>query len=204
MKALRGTLLADGSSDNTLVYVISWVLAQREIIASIRPADLRLLRNPPRSLLARAQQALDLFPADVLFVHRDSEKLPFDERRAEILDSLQELRTPRVCVVPVRMTEAWFLFDARAIRQAAGNPNGQDALELPPIDRLEALPDPKRDLYELLRRASGAKGRRLRSFSPEKAVHRLAERIESYAPLRALPAFERFEAEVGEVCAPRE
>ena len=55
-----------------------------------------------------------------------------------------------ICVIPVRMTEAWLLIDEKAIRIAAGNRNGTEILEIPKLHELESLPDPKKLLYELI------------------------------------------------------
>jgi len=100
-----------------------------------------------------------------------------------------------VCVVPVRMQEAWLLHDTAAIRQAADRPSGTDFLDLPPANRWERLPDPKSTLHNAHRIANGATGRRARRFNPAPAAHRLAELITDWSPLRTLPAFARLEAD---------
>jgi hypothetical protein len=94
------------------------------------------------------------------------------------------------------MQEAWLLFDEKAIRNAAGNPNGRTPLNLPVVTELEQLPDPKNDLYELLREASGLHGRRRKRFAVNIAARRVAEFIDDFTPLRTLPAFKALEAEV--------
>ena len=96
----------------------------------------------------------------------------------------------------MRMTEAWLLFDEVALRAAAGNPNGKVSLALPTLGRLEALPDPKKVLRDLLVKASGLKGRHLRRFKSARAVQDLARLIDDYTPLLALPAFAAFDEEV--------
>jgi predicted ATPase len=68
-----------------------------------------------------------------LFVHRDAERELLEKRVAEIHSVVSEaaqtkLVPPVVCVIPVRMQEAWFLFDESALRRAAGNPNGKQPL----------------------------------------------------------------------------
>jgi hypothetical protein len=95
------------------------------------------------------------------------------------------------------MMEAWLLFDEPAIREAAGNPNGRSELDMPRLDRLEALPDAKALLHEILRSASGLVGRRGRQFRVRAAVHRLADIIDNFGPLRSLPAFRELERDVG-------
>jgi hypothetical protein len=118
---LTYTLLSDGSSDRALLPVLQWLLragSGRDFQSQW--ADLRRLRRPPKTLPERIQAALDLYPCDLLFVHRDAESEGWERRVEEIR---QHLRVPAdqtvVCVVPVRMQEAWFLFDERAIRLAA-------------------------------------------------------------------------------------
>lgn len=103
---------------------------------------------------------------------------------------------PAVCVVPVRMQEAWLLCDEAALRAAAGNPHGKEILELPPVVQLESLPDPKRLLHDLLRQASGLGAKRRKRFPVQERTHRLADLIEDFSPLRTLPAFARLEADL--------
>lgn len=111
-----------------------------------------------------------------------------------------ELPRPKaVCVVPVRMQEAWLLFDETAIKHAAGNGAFRDSLDLPPLRELEAVPDPKAVLYDRLQRASGLHGRRLRAFPVGQRARRVAELIDDFSPLRALPAFCALEADVQRV-----
>ncbi len=204
MTPLRFTLLADGPADAVLLHPLRWLLIQRGVVHPIEPAfaDLRLLPEPPAQLDQRIANALALFPCDLLFVHRDAERQPREDRIEEIRQAVQrgspDLFTskPFVCVVPVRMTEAWFLFDEPAIRRAAGNPAGKTPLALPALSNIEGLADPKEDLHKALRRATELRGRRLRTFSPAQACHRLAELIEDFGPLRHLPAFAALETEV--------
>jgi hypothetical protein len=94
------------------------------------------------------------------------------------------------------MTEAWFLFDEAAIRQASGNPRGSVSLHLPAFPQIEAEPDPKQVLYDALRNASELHGRRRKKFRPQEAIHRLAELITDYAPLQQLSAFAALEHEL--------
>lgn len=97
------------------------------------------------------------------------------------------------------MTEAWLLLDESAIRRAAGNPNGREALRLPPLRRLEDVPDAKAVLRDLLITASGLAGPRRRKRLQRDLgvrVQRVAELISDFSPLRSLPAFEAFEAEL--------
>lgn len=101
---------------------------------------------------------------------------------------------PVVCVVPVRMQEAWLLSDESAIRSAAGNPKGIMQLHLPQRSEWERLADPKARLYDALRRAADRPPHR--RFKPEQTVHRVTEYTGSFAQLRGLSAFDALEEDV--------
>ena len=201
MGRLRYTLVADGSSDRSLVPILTWLLRGSCGLQPIQGefSDLRRLPNPPRSLAERIDRSVELFPCDLLFVHRDAERAAVEHRAAEIGRAVRKTKVatgPVVCVVPVRMQEAWLLIDEAALRHAAGNPNGREPLNLPSVETLEALPDLKQILHDLLRQASGLRGRRLRSFSERLSGHRVAELIEDFDPLYRLTAFQRLAADV--------
>lgn len=204
MSALRFTLVSDGPSDAVLVHPLRWLLIANGVRRPVDAvwADLRQLPKPPVGLEARIMEALNLYPCDLLFIHRDAERESRKTRIAEIERAIQRVASdffangPRICVVPIRMTEAWFLFDEPAIRRAAGNPAGVNQLSLPPLQKVEALPDPKQVLQALLRDATELPPRRLRKFDGSRAFRRLGELIEDFSPLRALPAFAELESDV--------
>jgi hypothetical protein len=189
------TLLTDGSSDAILIYPLNWLLEQHlQVAVNGTWADLRRLRAPPRDLRSRVAAALDLYPCDILFVHRDAETEPLEQRITEIITAVSELQNPLVPVVPVRMQEAWMLIDESALRRAAGNPQGTVPLAIPPIDRLEGTPDPKKLLHDLILDASELTGRRRKKLNPRRQAMRLGELIGDYSPLHRLPAFRKTEA----------
>lgn len=204
MKELRYTLLSDGSSDQALIPILTWALRQQGLRIPIQDQWANLSRIPKLDrrlqLSERIELSLELYPCDLLFVHRDAEKETYGTRLTEISRALESTSTvdPEVviAVIPVRMQEAWLLFDEMAIRLAAGNPNGQEPLEFQPLVNFEGLPDPKDVLHDLLRKASGLSGRRLKKFSASKAARRVAEFIDDFTPLRQLSAFNAFESEV--------
>ena len=204
MQRLNYTLVSDGTSDRALLPILSWLLRGFCGSLPIQPAlaDLRRLRNPPRSLVGRIERGIELYPCDLLFVHRDAEGAAFDDRQAEIRAALSESMAtamPAVCIVPVRMSEAWLLIDESALRHAAGNPNGSVPLDLPSPHRLEQLPDPKRVLHEVMRRASGLRGRRLASFNRRLHRARVADWIDDFSALYLLSAFMRLSADLKQV-----
>jgi hypothetical protein len=190
------TLLTDGSSDTVLLPILRWLLV-RTITESfeLKWADLRGLSQPPRDLRDRIATAIKLYPCEIIFVHRDSEGAAIETRLQEILvaHATSSVEAKHIGVVPVRMQEAWLLHDEASLREAAGRPSGDEPLGLPPFGRIESIPDPKLILHTALKSASGASGRRLKSFRPSKAAHRLAELISDWSPLVALPAFQQLE-----------
>jgi hypothetical protein len=203
MKALRFTLVADGQSDEVLVPILTWLLSRCRIAIPVEPsfADFRYLRSPPRGLVDRIEQAVRLYDCDLLFVHRDAEAEPpasrfLEIRNAEETVSRQRELPPVVGVVPVRMTEAFLLFDERAIRRAAGNPNGKIDLALPPLKHCESIPDPKAVLHGALRTASELVGRRLKKYSVADGSRRIVELIEDFEPLLELSAIRTLEADI--------
>jgi hypothetical protein len=189
---MRLTLLSDGSTDQALLPLLRWLLQERSTTRFEQNwADLRNLPRPPSKLRERVRSAIDLQPCDLLVVHRDAEREPPEKRFEEIASATQGLSVPVVPVVPVRMTEVWFLFDEPAIRRAAGCPNGKMPLGLPPLKSVESLPDPKETLFEALRTASNLLGRRRKQFQPD--VRRVANLIEDFSALRSVPSFRALE-----------
>lgn len=204
--AIHYTLLADGSSDRCLIRIIEWVLIQIPSVAargfSGQFADLTRLREPAHRLQERLTAAVRLYPCDVVFVHRDAERESWEARVQEVEEAAAGFEGGTIVpIVPVRMTEAWLMIDERAIRRAAGNPNGREALNLPSIGQLENLLDPKKLIKELLLAASELSARRrdrLKQNLSER-VQRVAVLIEDLQPLRQLAAFSAFEKRTQDV-----
>jgi hypothetical protein len=205
MNDLQYTLLSDGSSDQALIPILNWLLKLHFNNFAINSnwADLRKLPRPPKTLSDRIKVTLELFPCDLLFIHRDAEKQTIKDRISEIQNALTELNdSPGVempqyiCVVPVKMLEAWLLIDENAIRRASGNPNGRIKLQIPPNIKLEKMTDPKSSLHDLIKSASELKGRKLKSFNVNHAAVLVSTFIRDYSPLRQLPAFAFLEKEI--------
>lgn len=150
-----------------------------------------------RPLVDRVKEALDLYPCDVLFVHRDAEQQPVMRREQEIDAALNALPvlTPHVKIVPVRMTEAWLLLDEAAIRAAANNRRGQTPLDLPAPPQAESV-DAKLILFSALTAATELGARRLQRFNAAKARQRVPYHMADMARLRQLPSFLHFERQV--------
>jgi hypothetical protein len=197
---LNYTLISDGSTDANLIPIIDWALVASGgvPVANGTRADFWRLPERPASLEDRVVKAVELFPCEALFIHRDAEREVPANRSAEIRQALdgaagRGTRLPAVAVIPVRMIEAWLLFDEAAIRQAAGNPNGRVPLALPTTREVEDRPYPKEDLMDALRAASELRGRRLRKFSTAKAFWRITDFLDDFSPLRDCGAFRTFE-----------
>ena len=197
MAALTCTLVSEGSSDRALLPIIDFLLGVHCLSAYQSPQHARDLPSPSSGLVARIQAALHNFPCDLLVIHRDADLVPASERLTEIRRALSEIAMPpaHVCVVPVRMTEAWLLVDEDAIRSASGNPNGRNDIKLPAMNRIEQLPDPKTVLRALLEEASNMPRRRRIDFNG--ARQRVSELMQ-YEKLRQLPSFQLFEAETAQ------
>lgn len=203
MAISRSTLICDGPSDRALIPHLRWLLHENGVTAPlmIEWADMRHLPNPPRQLAERISKALELYPCELLFIHKDAErddpKGKYQEISAALDLAQSEVDIPtHVCLVPVRMHEAWLLFDEAAVRRASGNPNGKVRINLPPLRSVENLPDPKQRLYELLRTASETSGRRLRQFNEWHSAQQVSQFISDFSPLRQLSAFQRLEADI--------
>lgn len=194
MKVITATLVADGASDRTLVPIIQFLLDEWSPWPH-RLAFAEESHNGP--LVERLPDALQMYPCDLLFIHRDAEAASPITRREEVETAATQLnlRLPYVCLIPIRMTESWLLLDEKAIRAAAGNAGGTTPLELPLPKSIERLADPKKRLFEALVAASDRTGRRRRQFKPEAARHRVAELMDM-ASLRQLPSFQNSEAQV--------
>ncbi len=203
MNNLRYTLVTDGSSDQALQPILTWLIRELGVTCPIQPewADLRRLPKPPRRLDKRIAVAIELYPCDLLFVHRDAEREEWKTRRDEIEQALRTVPAsmrvpPVVCVIPIRMQEAWLLTNEPAIRKAAGNPSGKCPLSLPSIKTLEGLADPKDVLYDLIRKASELRGRRLQHLNVSFSAQRVADFTPNFAALRSLKAFQYLETEL--------
>lgn len=203
MHELTYTLVSDGSSDIALMPLIDWLLRTNGVRTAIQRqwADFRRLRRPPGKLESRITTAVELYPCDLLFIHRDAESETYDFRHREITRAVNQVKpnVASVCVIPVHMHEAWLLFDEDAIRKASGNPSGTIRLSLPPIHKCENLPDPKNLLYSLLRTATELNARRQATAPVGMWTHRVAEYIDDFSPLRDLQAFKALEVELQQV-----
>jgi hypothetical protein len=204
MRRITFTLLTDGSSDRCLLPHIQWAIEEALVGESYQLdtqwADLRGLPQSNNELATRIRLAIELYPCDLLLIHRDSENQPYSKRENEIeeaLANLADLTLPvSVRIVPVRMQETWLLVDEHAIRVAAGNPKGRVQLNISRVGTLETLSNPKAILHAALRNASELSARRLHRFNPEARAFQVADSMTDFTSLKQLPSFQRFLVEL--------
>lgn len=194
MRVLTLTLVTDGSSDRALVPLVEWLLTAK---VPDHPFAVRMAEGLPawgKGLAARVRFAHAMYPSDALIIHRDSEAGSWAERFEQIAHAVSDVQLATwIPIIPVRMTEAWFLFDQRSIRRAAGRPADVVDLGLPHRRRWEVEPDPKEILFSALRIGSGLTGRRLSKFDVNAARARVANLIDDFSYLRGMTCFDDFE-----------
>ncbi|MEM8640822.1 MAG: hypothetical protein AAGG51_18695 [Cyanobacteria bacterium P01_G01_bin.54] len=196
-QTVRYTLIADGISDTVLIPIIEWLLRQYGIAPTNQGSNIL----GSGALLEKIQTAIEVDQFDLLFIHRDAERESREKRLQEITEVLKNISfcPPTVPIIPVRMTEAWLLFDGEALRRAVGNDSGKTTLSLPPIKKLEDLPDPKQKLFELLEAAHNPKTKRKRQEAKKRRFadrHEVARQIDDFSPLRQLSAFRSLEQDL--------
>lgn len=195
MLNLRYSLLSEGSSDELLLPVIDWSIQRlgHQVIAAEHAYF------PGLPLEQKIPQILSDYPmSDILIIHRDGDGAGLDKRLEEIKSTIHDDVNVWAPIIPVRMTEAWFLHNEGAIRKAAGNPNGKTPLDLPGKKTWEKIADPKDVLVEKLMVATEAKGRRLKRKRKEIWAMRrqLLLSVKDFSPLIGLTAFDQFLADL--------
>jgi hypothetical protein len=190
---MRFILVAEGTSDQALEPIIRWLLRQKLPISCTY--DLQFIRKRVDLNIEIANAAEH---SDIVIVHRDADGHGFQARLQEIQNAAG-LFNFYVPLIPVRMMEAWLLFDEVAIRSAASNPKSRVDLQLPSKKIWETIADPKTALFESLIIATEYSGRKLRDFDKNAARARVAQLIQDFSPLRQLTGFQHFEAQLDQV-----
>lgn len=203
MEELKYILIADGSSDNILKSIIDWTLDINYPKLPVKGywIDFRPIPRKVDTISEKIALAKQLYQFDIIFYHRDAETTNIkilEQRKHEVLEGINDEETGKktICVIPIKMMESWLLFDAEAIKKAAGNRHYKGDLGLPQIKRIEQEKQPKELLHQLLKTASGLKGRNLNKFNPHFATHLVADNITDFSPLRQLKAFQVFEQDL--------
>ena len=204
MQSVSLTLVADGTSDRRMLMPLIEALMDQYCPVPFESRIADWLPEGTKTTADRVKATVRFYPCDLLFVHRDAEGAEPAQREAEIRDGLEGLPVAPslICVVPVRMTEAWLLTSEIAIRAAVGNPQGVAALRLPRLAKVESV-DAKAVLLRALELAKDLGPHRNRRFRPEAYRHRVAELLGDLTQLRRLPSFKHLESQVRSHFLPR-
>lgn len=198
---MRYALVTEGGADQMLFQPINWLLDKYCLNGfSGVWANPGAMTNKSRELNIRLSQVREFYPSDLIFVHRDTDTFSYENRVDEIRRAIRDsgYGSPAVCAVPVRMTEAWFLFDESAIRRAAGKPGSNVDLKLPSHAEAQRRADPKDILENALFVASELTGRKRQQFKQGMGAAKMlvASYIGDFSPLRAHQSFAALEEEL--------
>jgi hypothetical protein len=197
MRSVSLTLVADGPSDYRMLMPLIDALMDQHCPLPFQSRIADWLPKEAKTTVQRVEASIKFYPCDLLFVHRDAENVQPGQREAEIRKGVDGLpgAPSLICVVPVRMTEAWLLTSEKAIRAAVGNPQGDAVLKLPALAKVESI-DAKAVLLRALEVAKDLGAHRSRRFKPEAYRHRVAELLSDFTQLRHVPSFKHLESQV--------
>lgn len=195
---IRFAFIGEGASDTALVVPLRKLCSQCGIDDAIEVSLdwTQLGTEVGHSIQKRVRAVLSQIPdIDLLFIHRDADARDPTARYSEIAEAMESLGVsrPYVAVVPIQETEAWLLLDEEAILDIARKAKGRVRLNLPSAKQVEKIANPKERLKEVLAKASGLKGRRLKNFNRKFGKHRrlLLESLDCSGPVSEVPAFKR-------------
>ncbi len=201
--AVRFLLISEGPTEAGLLtpleklcrkYVteVNGQIYQSEKISKREPETL----NNFSSKLIKATQYYQNI--NIFFLHKDSDNRNHVPRYSEIVQRVEQLGIPiiYVPVIPVQETEAWAMVDPQAIRSIVGNPKGRIPLNLPKLQHLERLANPKERLYKIMETASQLRGKRLEKLKRNSVQYyqELLSDIDIDGPINQLPAWQRLVA----------
>ena len=203
---VRFILLCEGPSDQALESHLRKLLSHcgvEEAVGTSIPFGLvRAAKTGRGNVIARKiKTVLSADPAlDLVFLHRDANAVGTAVRTKELekIMSAVHANLEWVPVIPVRATEAWLLLDETAIRRVAGNPGGEQPLQLPKPSQVENVSDPKELLKTAITKASGKQGRRLNRVKKSFGQHRriLLEQLPVGGALEQVPAWRQLKQSV--------
>lgn len=190
--------MCDGTSDLCIQDIIQWIVDEHFSSRVFRIQAAREVIPAHANLQTRIRRAHEIYQPDIIVCHRDGENQSLLHRANEIslAAAAANISKPVVPAIPIRMVESWLLIDTLAIRSAANNRNGKQALSLPSHSRIENSTDPKNVLFAALSTASGLASQRLKRFDVHKARSRIAGYIDDFTPLRHQSGFLLFEQEL--------
>lgn len=197
-------LTGEGTSDLRLVEHIESILIEEGFSeVSGEAPDLGMFRPPVgRTVEEKLTALLKHYPnVDVIFVHRDADKVGVHVREQEIMTATQNVvDVARVIpIIPVTMLETWLLVDQEAIKRVAGNTNYKGSLDgIPAIRQLENHRDTKQLLLNALCEASQTQGARRikfrKRFSEMRA--RLTFDLDPNGPIQNLASYRYFREKI--------
>lgn len=158
--------------------------------------------TPGRTVHQKISALLRHYPnTDLIFVHRDSDGEPINDRELEIYRAAQLLNIENTVIplIPVRSLEAWLLADENLIKEVAGNRTYRSPIKcLPKIKSIENLADPKNTLVNVLCEVSEAQGAKLRQFKSRfgEMRARLTFGLSCDGPVKNLPSYVEFRRKV--------
>lgn len=193
MKSLSICLLCDGSSDFCIADIIQWLMDENFPDLGFRTILAKDQVPAKGSLTERLHKVANDYKPDLIVCHRDAERESLASRIDQVNAAADGIFCPVVAAVPVRMLESWLLADERAIRCAADNSNGKSDLALPKPGQIESLADPKCELFNALRIASGLGTNRMRRFNENRARSQITNFVQDFSPLRIQSGFAKFE-----------
>ena len=200
----RYALISDGTSDRVLLKIIDWTFYHfLNLETSGERADFYYSKTKPQSISEKVELVIEQYDdLDFIVIHRDAERETYEKRVEEIEKELTLIKNQSLTsipVIPVRMTEAWLLFDSKAIASASGNPNLPDLPALPPLNTVETLRDPKSLLEKLIKDSCGLRSRGLKKLNTRHCIQLIPDFVEDFSPLLTIPSYQRFKQKILEV-----
>lgn len=209
MWILGGALYCEGSTDALFLAPLLRRLredAAAQVRARVEVPDTLVLEDAPRDRVLPRDERIERAARaaqgawGVLFIHADADgREPEAALRERVQPAVARLagllgaRQQAVAVVPVRMTEAWLLADADALRKATGSLLDDTALGLD--EALRRGPERVREPKVVLDAALVRAGPRLRPAQRAGCIARMGEEV-SLPRLRHLAAFQRLETDL--------
>jgi len=176
---VRSTLVAEGSTDGALGPMLTWLLERHLPQADVETTHVlsmdELSGIAKADLVGRMRRALDHYPCEILFVHRDADSEDDAPRYEEIRRAVAHLAPapPVIAVVSIQAVEAWLMFHADALFHAVRK-RARVAFDLPPLRTVQSIAHPKQRFHALLRAAHAETGRAASAFRPHHADYYIA------------------------------
>lgn len=201
MRFVQFVFLREGSSDDGLLDHLQTLLVSAGADEAF--GERRVVSGSTEEKLRKFVD--EDFHVDVLFVHRDADGAGRDARVNEIRLAAESIEgcPPVVPVVPVRCTESWLLVEEEAIRTVAGQPNGSQRIDMPPVSHVEGIADPKTRLKDLIAEASGREGAALSKLNGEFGRNRsvLLRRLDPFGAVASLSSWAALVDDIDEFMA---